>query len=77
MYATPILYPLNFTQGTLRNVIAFNPLTSLFESFRYALFSTGAMDWLGMLYTGAFTLVAIVLGILVFNRVERTFMDTV
>jgi len=77
MYATPILYPLNFTQGTLRNVIAFNPLSSLFESFRYALFSTGAMDWLGMLYTVAFTLVAIVLGILVFNRVERSFMDTV
>lgn len=77
MYATPILYPLTFAKGTFRNVIAFNPLTSLFESFRYALFSTGAMDWLGMLYTVAFTLVAIVLGILVFNRVERSFMDTV
>ena len=77
MYATPILYPLTIAQGTFRNVIAFNPLTSLFESFRYGLFSTGAMDWLGMLYTVAFTLVAIVLGILVFNRVERSFMDTV
>lgn len=77
MYATPILYPLSFAQGTLRNVIAFNPLTELFESFRYGLFSIGAINDTGIIYTVSFTLVVLILGIFVFNRVERSFMDTV
>lgn len=77
MYATPILYPLTFAQGTFRNVIAFNPLTELFESFRYGLFSIGAINGTGIIYTVSFTLVVLILGIFVFNRVERSFMDTV
>jgi lipopolysaccharide transport system permease protein len=77
MYATPIIYPLSFTSGSINQVLRYNPLTAIFENVRYSIYGIGQFDAYGLLYTAGFTLVVLVLGILVFNRIEQSFMDTV
>ena len=78
MYATPVAYPMSFIQGkSFAAWIAWNPLTPIVEAFRYALFGTGTLDTGGLLYSGGLILMALFLGMLIFSKVERTFMDTV
>jgi lipopolysaccharide transport system permease protein len=77
MYGTPIIYPLSFTSGLMRKVLEWNPLTGILENFRYAVFSVGSFDFGGLMYSFVFTLIALTVGILVFYRVEKSFMDTV
>ena len=78
MYATPIAYPLSFLKNkSFAAWIAWNPLTPIVEAFRYALFGTGTVDTLGLLYSGGIIAILLFLGLLVFSKVERTFMDTV
>ena len=77
MYATPIIYPLSYTGGKLHTIISMNPLTPIMESFRYAFFSIGSFDWSGLAYTSIFSFGVLFLGIIIFNQVEKSFMDTV
>lgn len=77
MFATPILYPLNFTQGFLAEAIALNPLTPIFETFRFTLFTNGNFDQVGLLYAFGLSVCCLMIGIMLFNKVERSFMDTV
>lgn len=77
MYATPIIYPLSYTSGKLHTLISMNPLTPILESFRYAFFSVGSFDWSGLAYTSIFSFSVLFLGIIIFNQVEKSFMDTV
>lgn len=77
MYATPIIYPLSFTAGKLHQILSFNPITPIIENFRYAFFGIGCLDVAGLLYSAVFSVIVLVLGVLIFNRVEKNFMDTV
>ena len=78
MYATPVAYPLSFLKGKpYAEWISWNPLTPIVEAFRYALFNTGAVYATGLIYSGISTLVILFLGMTIFSKVERTFMDTV
>ena len=82
MYATPIVYPLSQLDGKTNNeilkfIIMINPVTMPVEVFRYAVVGKGTIDLLYLLLSWIFTLIVIVFGIMVFNKVERTFMDTV
>ena len=82
MYATPIVYPLSqlsekFNNETLRTIILFNPVTMPVEIFRYAVLGKATIDYLFLGVSWAFTIVVLIFGIMVFNKVERTFMDTV
>lgn len=77
MYCTPVVYPLNAAPANYRMFIQINPLTPLFETFKHGLFGSGAIDVAGMIYSGIFLLVMLVLSIIIFNRVEQRFMDTV
>lgn len=78
MYATPIVYPLSqLSEGWMKTVIMINPVTMPIELYRYALLGVGTINWLYYAISIVFTLVVIVFGIMVFNKVERTFMDTV
>jgi lipopolysaccharide transport system permease protein len=77
MYATPIIYPLSFTSGKLHSLISLNPLTPIMESFRYAFFSIGSFDWSGLAFTSIFSFGVLFIGIIIFNQVEKSFMDTV
>ena len=77
MYATPIIYPLSFTAGIMHQVLLWNPLTAIVENLRFSLYGIGDFDGIGLLYTTGFTGIIVFVGILVFNRVEQSFMDTV
>lgn len=77
MYATPVIYPLSWIKGGLRNVMLLNPLTSIVETFRYSFLGTGELNWYHLGYTALFSVVIFFIGIILFNRVERNFMDTV
>lgn len=77
MYATPVIYPLSTAPEKFRWLIVANPMSAVVETFRYGFFGTGVFSWAYLAYSGAFTVVLLLLGMAVFNRIERTFMDTV
>jgi lipopolysaccharide transport system permease protein len=78
MYATPVAYPMSYLKNSSYAwLIKLNPLTALMEAFRYALFGKGTFTMGDLLYSFVFMVVALVLGFALFNKVEKTFMDTV
>ncbi|MEO9145239.1 MAG: ABC transporter permease [Ginsengibacter sp.] len=78
MYATPVAYPLSFLKGNrFASWIQWNPLTPIMEAFRYALFQQGSFSVGSLLYSTAFIIIVLFAGLLMFSKVERTFMDTV
>lgn len=77
MYATPVIYPLSAAPEKYRDIIALNPLTPIFEAFKYSCLGYGSLDWGGLLYSTVFMLVTLLLSVIVFSRTERNFMDTV
>lgn len=78
MYATPVIYPLSqLSDGWMKTVVMINPVTMPIELYRYAILGVGTINWLYYAISVAFTIIVAVFGIMVFNKVERTFMDTV
>jgi len=78
MYVTPVAYSLSYVEkSSYRLLIKANPLTSLIETFRYSVLGTGTLDMSLFVYSCACALFAILIGMLLFNRVEKSFMDTV
>lgn len=77
MYATPILYPSSFIPGKWAWLLHLNPMTAVIEVFRCGAFGAGTIDPGGWLLSAALTLLILVAGIILFSRVERSFMDTV
>ena len=78
MYATPIVYPLSMvTNEKLRTLIMLNPMTSVIEAFKYATLGQGYFSWGALGYSFAFMTVLLVWGIVIFNKVQRSFMDSV
>ncbi len=78
MYATPIVYPISMVpQGTLRTLILANPMTAIIEAFRYATLGQGYFSWLALGYSFAFMSVLLLFSVVIFNKVQRNFMDTV
>ncbi len=77
MYATPVIYPLNTIPKDKQWMMALNPLTSVFEAFKFGAFGDGTFSWMQLGYSFGFMVILLGLGIVVFNRVQRSFMDTV
>jgi len=77
MYATPVVYPLSFFSGNYKLMILLNPLTSLIEIFRYSILGVGECNFLHLLYSMVFTLFTVIIGILIFSKVEKSFMDVI
>lgn len=77
MYATPVVYPLSFLDGNLRKIALLNPLTSVIETFKYAYLGGGEMNFFYLGFSFCVMLVLLFLGLIIFNKVERNFMDTV
>ena len=78
MYMTPVVYPLSQAgDGGLRLLLMLNPVTTPVEVFRYAVLGQGSIELLFLAISLVFTLLVAVFGIMIFNKVERTFMDTV
>src|SRR5690606_33671820 len=77
MYATPIIYPTSSIEGKLKTIIMLNPMSSIIETFRYAFLGVGNFSWIGLGYSFGVMLVLLFIGVITFNKVEKTFMDTV
>lgn len=77
MYGTPVIYPLSSITGGWRWLILANPMTPVVEIFRFAFLGTSVMSPIYLLYSLAFMFLVLLIGVLIFNRVETTFMDTV
>lgn len=77
MYATPVIYPVSVIPEDLRSYAMLNPLMSVFECIKYCLFGEGYISTFHILYSIGFTLVALIIGMVMFNKTEKNFMDTV
>jgi lipopolysaccharide transport system permease protein len=77
MYASPIVYPLSIVPEKYKNFLLLNPITPIIEAFKYSFVGIGFFSWGYLLYSFTFMLVILALGVVIFNRVEKSFMDTV
>jgi lipopolysaccharide transport system permease protein len=77
MYASPIVYPLSQVPEKYRTLYSLNPMVAVVESFRYAFLGSSAIQWNHIIISWFVTFVLLFLGIVLFSRVEKTFMDTV
>lgn len=78
MYGTPIVYPISMVpEGTLRTLMLANPITSIIEAFKYATLGQGYFSWGALGYSFAFMTILLVFSVIIFNKVQRSFMDTV
>lgn len=78
MYATPVIYPLStITNEKIKLVMTLNPLTGIVEFFKYGMLGVGCHDWWMLGYSFGFMVVLLTVGIIIFNKVQRSFMDTV
>ena len=77
MYATPIIYPLSTMSPKRQWIMALNPVTSIVETFKYGTMGVGTFSWTQLGYSFGFMVILITIGIIVFNNVQRSFMDTV
>lgn len=77
MYITPVIYPLNSMPENRQWIIALNPMTSIIETFKYGAIGQGVFSWTYLAYSFVFMIILLFVGIVVFNKVEKGFMDTV
>ena len=78
MYTTPIVYPLSMVpEGKLRMLVLANPMTPIIEGFKFATLGQGYFSWGSLGYSLVFMSVLLVIGVVIFNKVQRSFMDTV
>lgn len=77
MYATPVIYPLSTMSENRQWIMALNPVTGIMEAFKYGALGVGTFSWGMLAYSFGFMVVLLALGIVVFNKVQRSFMDTV
>lgn len=77
MYITPVIYPLNSIPADKQWIIALNPMTAVVETFKFAAIGQGVFSWYYLAYSFLFMIILLVVGIVVFNKVEKGFMDTV
>jgi lipopolysaccharide transport system permease protein len=77
MYTTTVIYPLSSAPEKYKTLISLNPMTGIIEAFRYAFLGQGQISVNTLVYSTLFTIVVMVLGVVVFNKTEKTFVDTV
>lgn len=77
MYATPIVYPMSTVPEKYRIFLMANPISAIVETFRYAFLGAGSFNLHHLLYSFIFSIAIFIIGVVMFNKVERTFMDTI
>lgn len=77
MYATPVIYPLSSLPEKYKPFILANPMTSIIETFRFMFLGSGSMNYIPLGYSIVFAIVLFLIGLIIFNRTEKNFMDTV
>lgn len=77
MYATPIIYPLSNLSPKHQWILVLNPVTSIIEAFKYAFVGKGTLNLWYLMYSALFMVVLLFIAVIIFNRIEKNFMDTV
>lgn len=80
MYGSAVMYPLSYFKEKVPEyawLVAYNPMTTIIELFRYMTLGVGQFSWTNFIYAGAVSVVAFLIGIVIFNKTEKTFIDTV
>ena len=77
MYATPVIYPTSMLSAKIQPYAKYNPLTGIFEGFKYAWMGVGEFHPIMLVYSTVIILILLAIGTIVFNKVEKGFMDTV
>lgn len=78
VYVTPVIYPLSMvTNEKLHLAMSLNPVTPIMEAIKYSLLGAGQFSWLWLGYSALFTLLLLIFGLMMFNKVQKSFMDTV
>jgi len=77
MYATPVIYPMSFAPAQYQAYLNINPLSPIFEAFKYSCLGVGTFSVGGLLYSATFLCITMFLAVIIFNRTEQRFMDTV
>jgi len=77
MYATPVVYPISRIPEKWQWIVSLNPIAPLIEAFRYVFFGTGTVNAIQIATSLAITLLVLFLGLMLFSRIEKSFMDTV
>lgn len=76
-FTTTVAYPLSAAPGKIKDIVGYNPFTSIIETFRFGFLGSGQFYESYFIYSIFITIVLLFFGILIFNKIERTFMDTV
>lgn len=77
MYLTPVVYPISEVDGILKTLILVNPMSAIIQNYKYALLGIGSFEGFYWLISICITAGTFIVGVLLFNKVEGTFMDTV
>lgn len=77
MYATPVIYPMSFAPAQYQTYLNINPLSPIFEAFKYSCLGVGTFSVGGLLYSVVFLCITMFIAVIIFNRTEQKFMDTV
>lgn len=78
MWVTPVLYPISqFSDSWLSKFIRLNPMSAIIETFRYSIFGTGTMNWIDLIYSSIVTFITLAIGIIIFNKTEKYFIDSI
>ena len=77
MYLTPVVYPMSELSGKLKTIIMINPMSAIIQNYKYALLGVGTFEPIYLIISMVITVFLFLIGVLLFNNVEQTFMDTV
>lgn len=77
MYASPIVYPISIVPEKYKWIIMLNPFTSIIEIFKNSVFGTGYINIYWILYSFCFSIIVFLIGLIIFNKVEKSFIDTI
>ncbi|TLX73226.1 ABC transporter permease [Labilibacter sediminis] len=78
MYASPVIYPVSTIEpGTMKDILMLNPFTPILEGFKYAFLGAGHFSWASLAYSAGVASTILFLGIIIFHKTERNFIDTV
>jgi len=77
MYASSVVIPLSSISEKYQWIFKLNPMVNIIETFKYAFLGIGVFNWFDLLYSFVFMIILLILGIMIFNKVEKSFMDTI
>lgn len=77
MYATPIIYPLSAAPEKYKHWIELNPMSHLIETFRYGFLGVGEFSFSNLMYSAVFSVITFIIGVIIFNKTEKNFIDTI